>query len=68
MEDGFDPSQADLKLHIEGFEGPLYFLLDLARRQRGDLAEISILLLVDQYIAAISELSRAMTLKPLIGW
>jgi len=43
-----------LQLHLEGFEGPLDLLLDLARRQRVDLAKISIARLVDQYVAAVS--------------
>lgn len=47
-----------LQLHLEGFEGPLDLLLDLARRQRVDLAKISILTLVDQYIAAVSAADR----------
>jgi segregation and condensation protein A len=47
-----------LQLHLEGFEGPLDLLLDLARRQRVDLAKISIVMLVDQYIAAVSAADR----------
>ena len=47
-----------LVLHLEGFDGPLDLLLDLARRQRVDLAKISILTLVDQYIAAVSAADR----------
>jgi segregation and condensation protein A len=47
-----------LQLHLEGFEGPLDLLLDLARRQRVDLAKISIVTLVDQYIAAVSAADR----------
>ena len=40
-----------LILELEGWEGPLDLLLDLARRQKVDLRTISILELVDQYIA-----------------
>jgi len=41
-------SDADhLVLHLEGFEGPLDLLLDLARAQKVDLAKISILALVE---------------------
>jgi segregation and condensation protein A len=47
-----------LQLHLEGFEGPLDLLLDLARRQRVDLAKISIVILVDQYVAAVSKVDR----------
>jgi len=39
-----------LMLTIDGWEGPLHLLLDLARRQKVDLRRISILALVDQYL------------------
>jgi len=39
-----------LYLELDGWEGPLDLLLDLARRQKVDLKSISILALVDQYI------------------
>lgn len=39
-----------LYLELEGWEGPLDLLLDLARRQKVDLRSISILALVDQYL------------------
>ncbi len=39
-----------LTLTIDGWEGPLHLLLDLARRQKVDLRRISILALVDQYL------------------
>jgi segregation and condensation protein A len=38
---------------LEGFEGPLDLLLDLARAQKVDLAKISILALVEQYLAIV---------------
>jgi segregation and condensation protein A len=40
---------------LDGFEGPLDLLLELARRQRVDLARISILALVDQYLRFVEE-------------
>jgi segregation and condensation protein A len=40
-------------LDVDGYEGPLDLLLDLARRQKVDLTKISILALVDQYLAFI---------------
>ncbi|WEK48070.1 MAG: ScpA family protein [Candidatus Andeanibacterium colombiense] len=49
-----------LYLDLDGWEGPLDLLLDLARRQKVDLKSISILALVDQYIAYIE---RAEALK-----
>ncbi|MBU6268973.1 MAG: segregation/condensation protein A [Sphingomonadales bacterium] len=49
-----------LYLELDGWEGPLDLLLDLARRQKVDLRRISILDLVDQYLAYID---RAGSLK-----
>jgi segregation and condensation protein A len=40
---------------LEGFEGPLHLLLELARRHKVDLARISILRLADQYLAYVRE-------------
>jgi segregation and condensation protein A len=42
-----------LYLELDGWEGPLDLLLDLARRQKVDLRRISILALVDQYLVYI---------------
>ncbi|MEO1920364.1 ScpA family protein [Blastomonas marina] len=39
-----------LYLELDGWEGPLDLLLDLARRQKVDLRNISILALVEQYL------------------
>ena len=39
-----------LYLELDGWEGPLDLLLDLARRQKVDLRRLSILDLVDQYL------------------
>jgi segregation and condensation protein A len=47
-----------LKLQLEGFEGPLDMLLELARAQKIDLAKISILQLVDQYLAVVEGAAR----------
>jgi segregation and condensation protein A len=43
------------RVDLEGYEGPLHLLLDLARRHKVDLARISILKLADQYLAYIHE-------------
>ncbi len=52
-------SEADaLRIDIEGFEGPLDLLLALARTQKVDLARISILALVGQYLRYIDEAQR----------
>ena len=42
-----------LLVDIDGYEGPLHLLLELARKQKVDLARISILALAEQYIAFI---------------
>lgn len=43
---------------IEGFEGPLDLLLALARTQKVDLAKVSLLALVEQYLGFIAEAQR----------
>src|SRR5271167_2743577 len=42
-----------LVLQLDGFEGPLDLLLELARAQKVDLARISILALVEQFLTVI---------------
>jgi segregation and condensation protein A len=42
-----------LIVDVAGFEGPLDLLLDLARQHKIDLTQISILALIDQYIAYV---------------
>src|SRR5580693_7486277 len=56
-----------LVLRLEGFEGPLDLLLDLARTQKVDLAKISILALVEQYLAVI-EGARRIRLELAADW
>ena len=46
---------ADLVLKLDQFEGPIDFLLTLAREQKVDLAKISILALAEQYLNFINE-------------
>ena len=50
--------EARLVVDVAGFEGPLDLLLELARRQKVDLAKISILALTEQYLAFIAEARR----------
>ena len=45
-------------LCLDGFEGPLDLLLDLARAQKVDLSRISILQLVEQYLAVVESAQR----------
>ncbi|HEY2133416.1 MAG TPA: ScpA family protein [Acetobacteraceae bacterium] len=56
-----------LQLRLEGFDGPLDLLLDLARSQKVDLARISILSLVEQYLAVI-EGARRIRLELAADW
>jgi segregation and condensation protein A len=51
-----------LNLDIDGWEGPLDLLLALARNQKVDLRQISILELVEQYLAFVNE-ARALKLE-----
>jgi segregation and condensation protein A len=51
-----------LVVDVEGFEGPLDLLLNLARQQKVDLAKISILALADQYLVFI-EAARKLRLE-----
>ena len=44
-----------LRLDIDGWEGPLDLLLDLARRQKVDLKQISILELTEQYLHFVED-------------
>ena len=55
-------SSDELTLSLDGWEGPLDLLLNLARVQKVDLAQISILELVEQYLTFISE-ARALKLE-----
>jgi len=56
-----------LVLSLEGFEGPLDLLLELARGEKVDLSRISILSLVDQYLAVI-EGARRIRLELAADW
>jgi segregation and condensation protein A len=56
-----EPGDDELIIDVEGFAGPLDLLLDLARTHKIDLAQISILALVEQYLAFIDR-ARAMRL------
>ncbi|QIL03061.1 segregation/condensation protein A [Sphingomonas sinipercae] len=52
----------ELNLTLDGWEGPLDLLLELARGQKVDLAQISILALVEQYLAYLNQ-ARALKLE-----
>jgi segregation and condensation protein A len=58
MNSSSEPTSEELVVHLDGFDGPLDLLLDLARAQKVDLARISILALVEQYLAVIESARR----------
>lgn len=66
VEEDFDERpirQSDeLTLALDGWEGPLDLLLNLARAQKVDLAQISILQLVEQYLEYLAQ-ARALKLE-----
>lgn len=53
LENGPRGEEEAFLVDVDGFEGPLDLLLELARRQKVDLARISILALAEQYLAFI---------------
>jgi hypothetical protein len=55
-------------LHLEGFDGPLDVLLDLAERQRIDFGRMSILELAEQFVAAMARLADRVTLEQRADW
>lgn len=59
---GRDEPGSIFQLSFESWEGPLDLLLTLARNQKVDLRQISILELVEQYLAHIAEM-RALKLE-----
>jgi segregation and condensation protein A len=59
FDEGAPVREADrLTLDLDGWEGPLDLLLTLARSQKVDLARISILALVEQYLVFIADAKR----------
>lgn len=68
MEFDFEPKSdeeaeaSSFVVDIEGFEGPLDLLLDLARRQKVDLQTISVLALAEQYLEFV-EAARSLRLE-----
>ncbi len=54
-------------LHLDGFDGPMDLLLELARAQKVDLVRISIGALVEQYLAVVDE-ARAVRLELAADW
>src|ERR1700733_6036519 len=55
-------------LHLDGFDGPIDLLLDLAERQQLDLGRISIVDLVDQFVAASMRIAAHVSLERRADW
>jgi segregation and condensation protein A len=50
--------EGDFRVDVDGYEGPLDLLLELARRQKVDLSRISVLALAEQYLEFIEAARR----------
>ena len=55
QEIGNFPDSKQFNISLNSYEGPIDLLLDLARKQKVDLSEISILELAEQYIKFINK-------------
>ena len=55
-------------VHLEGFDGPMDLLLELARAQKVDLWRISILQLVEQYLAVVRAQAGMVRLEQAADW
>ena len=55
-------------LHLDGFDGPMDLLLDLAEQQRIDLGRISVVVLVEQFVAAFERLAPHVPLERRAEW
>jgi len=68
--DANDAAREDASPHlrVEGFEGPLDFLLEMVRRQRVDLGPLSILTLTDQLVGAIENSGGGIRLERRADW
>ena len=55
-------------LHLDGFDGPMDLLLDLAERQRIDWGRMSILALAEQFVAALEQLADRVPIERRADW
>ena len=55
-------------LHLDGFDGPIDLLLDLAERQRLDLGRLSLIDLVEQFVAASAQLASHVPIERRADW
>ncbi len=59
---------ASPELHLDGFDGPLDLLLDLAERARIDLGRISLSALIDQFTGALARAEKHVPIKRRADW
>jgi segregation and condensation protein A len=55
-------------LHLDGFDGPIDLLLNLAERQRIDLGRMSVLALAEQFVAALEQLADRVAIERRADW
>ena len=55
-------------LHLDGFDGPMDLLLDLVERQRIDLGRMSMLILVEQFLAASEQMRDRVPIERRADW
>ena len=55
-------------LHLDGFDGPIDLLLDLAEHQRIDLGRVSIVHLAEQFVAALARLGSHVPIERRADW
>jgi segregation and condensation protein A len=55
-------------LHLEGFDGPMDLLLDLAERQRIDFGRMSILALAEQFVSAMEQFGDRVAIERRADW
>ena len=55
-------------LHLEGFDGPMDLLLDLAERQRIDFGRMSVRALAEQFVVAMAQLGDRVAIERRADW
>jgi segregation and condensation protein A len=55
-------------LHLDGFDGPMDMLLDLAERQRIDLGRISVRALAEQFVAEMERVAAHVSVERRADW
>jgi segregation and condensation protein A len=55
-------------LHLDGFDGPMDLLLDLAERQKIDFGRMSVLALAEQFVAAMAQFGDSVPIERRADW